>query len=82
MRSWWLCMESNGAKNCYPTAGEGNVFTHVCLSTGVYDVTSCLAAWYHVPSRGCVVLTEVWSLGSLNGSPKDHTSQRDHPPVK
>ena len=37
---------------------EGYVFTGVCLSTGGgeggegngYDVTSCLAAWCHVPS--------------------------------
>ena len=35
---------------------EGNVFRVVCLSTGwsLYDVTSCLAPWSHVPSR--------WSL--------------------
>ena len=34
--------------------GQGNDFTGVCLSTGgsLYDVTSCLAAWSHVPSRG------------------------------
>ena len=37
---------------------EGNVFTPVCLSLCtrddglLYDVTSCLAAWSHVPSEG------------------------------
>ena len=31
---------------------QGTVFTPVCLFTGgsLYDVTSCLAAWSHVPS--------------------------------
>ena len=35
--------------------GQGNVFTCVCHSVhrdGVSDVTSCLAAWSNVPSRG------------------------------
>ena len=37
--------------------GQGNVFTHVCYSVhrgrgSLYDVTSCLVAWPHVPSRG------------------------------
>ena len=35
--------------------GQGNVFTGVCLSMvggSLYYVTSCLAAWSHVPSRG------------------------------
>ena len=31
--------------------GQGNIFTGVCLSSEGYDVTSCLAAWYHVPYR-------------------------------
>ena len=32
---------------------QGNVFTGVCLSTGgLCDVTSCLAAWSHIPSGG------------------------------
>ena len=35
--------------------GQGNVFTHVCYSVhrgrgSLYDVTSCLVAWSHVPS--------------------------------
>ena len=49
--------------------GQGNVFTGVCLSTGgsIYDVTSCLAAWSRVPSRGVSVpgpmfLPGGWSL--------------------
>ena len=46
---------------------EGNVFTPVCHSVhrGLYDVTSCLATWFHIhsggllpegvsPSRGCL----------------------------
>ena len=34
--------------------GQGNVFTGVCLSTvgPLYDVTSYLAAWFHVLYRG------------------------------
>ena len=41
--------------------GQGNVFTHVCHSVhegreSMYDVTSCLAAWSHVPSRGYLSL--------------------------
>ena len=39
--------------------GQGNVFTHVCHSvhgSGLYDVTSCLATWCHVPSRGSLSL--------------------------
>ena len=38
--------------------GQGNVCTGVCLSTGgsLYDVTSYLDAWSHVPSRGSLSL--------------------------
>ena len=38
--------------------GQGNVFIGVCLSTGgfLYDVTSCLAVWSHVPSGGSLYL--------------------------
>ena len=34
--------------------GKGNIFTGICLFSGgsLYDVTTCLAAWSHVPSRG------------------------------
>ena len=39
--------------------GQGNIFTGMCQSFcpwgregSLYDVTSCLAAWSHVPSRG------------------------------
>ena len=39
-----------------PSLGQGNVFTNVCHVVhrgegSLYDVTSCLAAWSHVPRR-------------------------------
>ena len=41
----------------------------VILSTGrrgsLYDVTSCLAAWYHVPSMGVSVSGPMFLLGGL-----------------
>ena len=56
---------------------EGNVFTPVCLFTGgVYDVTSCLAAWSNVPSeeRFCLLgRGGVCLLGVLTSS-GDHQS--------
>ena len=50
--------------------GQGNVFTHVCHSVhggwSLYGVTSCLAAWSHVPSGGGLCLwSHVPSGGSL-----------------
>ena len=57
---------------------EGYVFTGVCLSTGGgeggegngYDVTSCLAAWCHVPSGEGYDVTScltAWSHVPLEG---------------
>ena len=37
---------------CYCLQTKFNVFTSVCLSMEVCDVTSCLVAWSHVPARG------------------------------
>ena len=53
--------------------GQGNIFTGMCQSFcpwrggSQYDVTFCLAAWSHVPSRGvlCAWL-HVPSRGSLS----------------
>ena len=45
--------------------GQGNIFRGVCLSTGrsLYDVTSCLAVWSHVPSRLVSVPSPMFLLG-------------------
>ena len=48
---------------------QGNIFTGVCLSMGsLYDVTSCLAAWSHIPSRSLPFsqCSNVPSRGSLS----------------
>ena len=42
---------------CKRSLWQGNVFIPFCqsfcsLGGSLYDVTSCLAAWSHVPSRG------------------------------
>ena len=55
--------------------GQGNIFRRMFLSVGggsLYDVTSCLAAWSHVPSRGSLVTcsfggTLSWGGGSVQG---------------
>ena len=46
--------------------GRGTIFLPVCLFTGgsLYDVTSCLAAWSHVPSGGSLSLVTC-SFGGL-----------------
>ena len=46
---------------------EGTVFRVVCLSTGwsLYDVTSCLPPWSHVPSRGLCLWSHVPSRRCL-----------------
>ena len=49
---------------CKRSLGQGNVFAPVCHSVqggSLYDVTSCLAAWSHIPSGGSL------SRGSLSG---------------
>ena len=47
--------------------GQGNVFTPVCLFTweSLYDVTSCLAAWSYVPSKGISVSGPMFLVGGL-----------------
>ena len=49
------------------TCKRSNVFTHVCHSVhgmgSLYDATSCLAAWCHVPSRGFCLSFHVPSGG-------------------
>ena len=69
------CIEQSGFWRLLPSAneslGQGNIFTGVCLSTGgsLYDVTSCLAAWFHVPFRAVSFFDpKGWSLsrGSLS----------------
>ena len=58
--------------------GQSNVFTCMCHSgvflggRGLYDVTSFLAAWSHVPSRGVCL----WSHVPFRGGLPD----RDPPP--
>ena len=50
--------------------GQGHVFTGVCLSVGegsLYDATSCLADWSHVPSRGLCPREGSLSKGFLFG---------------
>ena len=46
--------------------GEGNVFTRVCHSfqgrRSLYDITSCLADWSYVPSRGVSVSGHMFLL--------------------
>ena len=51
---------------CKGSLGQGNVFIGVCSQTGgsLYDVTSGLAAWSHIPSRG-VSVSGPMSRGSL-----------------
>ena len=46
---------------------QGNVFTPVCLFTlgSLYDVTSCLTAWSHVPSKAVSVSGPMFLLGGL-----------------
>ena len=56
--------------------GQGNVFTHGCPSVhgggSLYDVTSCLVAWSHVPSRGVSVSGPMFLRGGLcQGEPLD-----------
>ena len=49
--------------------GQGNIFRSMCHSVqgGVFDATSCLAAWSHVPSRGGLCpWSHVPSGGSLS----------------
>ena len=52
----WLCLVSachNIITARKRSLGQGTVFTPVCLFMGgLYDVTSCLTAWSHVPRRG------------------------------
>ena len=50
------------------------MFLQVCVSHSVhgggrslYDVTSCLAAWSHVPSRGSLSLGPCFFEGFLSG---------------
>ena len=46
--------------------GWGNVFTGLSRVGSLYDVTFCLAAWSHVPFRGCgcLILCSFWGWGS------------------
>ena len=63
--------------------GQGNVFTHVCHSVqggSLYDVSSCLDVWCHVPSGvgGSLSLVPCsFGGGSLSGRLLD----RDLPPL-
>ena len=59
---------------------QGNVFTRVCHSVhkgSLYDVTSCLTTWSHVPSGGFSVQgrclryrSRIWSRGAQVLRPK------------
>ena len=61
--------------------GQGNVFTRVCYSVHrgkgpLYDVTPCLAAWSHAPSRGVSVSGPMFLPTGLC---LKNLSNRDHP---
>ena len=56
-----------------PVLLPGSIFFH-----GVYDVTSCLVAWYHVPSGG-VMLSRCGPWGWGGG--RHPQSQWQTPPV-
>ena len=75
------------------SVGQGNVFTHVCHSVysgrgSLYDVTSCLAAWSHVPSgRGLCLLSHVpsggypWQRPPWTETPLDRDPHLDREPL-
>ena len=51
---------------------QGNVFIRMCHSVqggSLYDVTSCLAAWSHVPSGGSLSRGASVQEGGLSGRP-------------
>ena len=63
--------------------GQGNVFTPVCPRGSVYDATSCLAVWSHVPSGGLCqggvpVKGEVSVKGDRDTPPLVMTSSGGH----
>ena len=61
--------------------GNGNVFTHVCNSVHrgpLYDVTSCLVAWSHVPSGGLCPWSHVPSRGLCLGRHCPENPQKTH----
>ena len=63
--------------------GQGNVFRGVCLSMGcLYDVTSCLAAWSHVPSGGLCPWSHIPSGKSLSRRVREGGLCRETPGIR
>ena len=67
-----LCLEFYTFTASKWSLGEGNIFTGICKSFcpqggSLYDVTCCLAAWFHVPSGDLCPWSHVPTRGLYPG---------------